>query len=361
MTLENDRIIRALLRQPVDRTPIWLMRQAGRYLPEYRELRKRVPDFMTFCQTPELVWEATMQPLARFPLDAAIVFSDILTVPHAMGMYLLIASGEGPIIRNPIRSFSDVEKLKPITVEDDLAYVMETIRLINIELGNKIPLIGFAGSPWTVATYMVEGRGSKTFSTIKTMMYREPDLLHSLLRRLAKTTVDYLNAQIAAGVRAVMLFDTWGGVLSHNEYSDFSLRYMKDIASQLTREHLGERIPVVFFTKNSDPWLEAIAESGCDAISLDSTVDIAKARQRIGERVALQGNLDPYLLFSKPNRIQQAVIDILDGFGPAPGHVFNLGHGIDPATPIENVTLMVEAVHHYGQRSIVDKMDVTHS
>ena len=351
MPCENDRIIRALLRQSVDRRPIWFMRQAGRYLPEYRELRKRVPDFMTFCKTPELACQATLQPLARFVLDAAIIFSDILTIPDAMGMDLQFVSGKGPIINNPIRSKEDVAALKPLDVETDLNYVMEAIHLTHCEINDQVPIIGFAGSPWTVATYMVEGQSSKMFSIIRTMLYQSPDILHALLRRLAKATADYLNAQIAAGASVVMLFDTWGGILAHQEYLEFSLAYMKDIASQLTREVDGQRVPIIFFTKNAAPWLEQIAESGCDALGVDSTIEMAEAKRRVSDRVALQGNLDPFLLFAKPNRIQQAVIDILDGFGNGPGLVFNLGHGIDKQTPIDNVSLMVEAVHQYGRQA----------
>lgn len=351
MQLQNDRIIRALLCKPVDRRPIWLMRQAGRYLPEYRELRKRVPDFMSFCKTPELACEATLQPLAHFPLDAAIVFSDILTIPDAMGLDLSFVSGKGPMISDPIRSLRDVKQLKPIDVQDDLAYVMDAICLITAEIGEQMPLIGFAGSPWTVATYMVEGEGNKTFPTIRRMVYEAPDVIHALLQRLAEVTADYLNAQIVAGARVVMLFDTWGGVLAHNEYPEFSLAYMKDIAARLTREVDGVKIPVVFFTKNASPWLELIAESGCDAMSIDSTIEMTSAKQRVGDCVALQGNLDPFLLFAKkPEKIQQAVIDVLDGFGQGPGLVFNLGHGIDKNTSIDNVSLMVEAVHQYGRQ-----------
>lgn len=351
MKPENDRIIRALLRQPMDRRPLWMMRQAGRYLPEYRELRKRVPDFMAFCKTPDLACEVTLQPLERFALDAAIVFSDILTIPDAMDVDLEFVSGKGPIIRNPVRSMKDVENLRPVEVESDLGYVMETMRLIYREIGDKLPVIGFAGSPWTVATYMVEGQSTKTFSVIRRMVYEAPEVMHALLRQLAKTTAEYLNAQIAAGARVVMVFDTWGGVLANHEYPEFSLSYMQDIASQLTREVNGEKIPVVFFTKNASPWLEMIAESDCDAMGIDSTIEMSEAKRRVGDRVALQGNLDPFLLFGKKNKIQQAVIDILDGFGDGPGLVFNLGHGIDKQTPIENVQLMVEAVHQYGRQA----------
>ena len=348
MSAKNDRIISALLRQPVDRRPVWMMRQAGRYLPEYRELRKRTPDFMTFCQTPELACQATLQPLARFPLDAAIVFSDILTVPAAMGLDLAFVPEKGPIFSNPIRTKADLQRLRPVEIEESLGYVMETIRLITAEIGDQIPVIGFAGSPWTVATYAVEGCSTKLFPTIRKMVYQAPDLLHALLSQLATVTTHYLNAQIAAGARVIMLFDTWGGVLSYQEYPEFSLAYMKQIAQQLIREVDGERIPVVFFTKNASPWLEMMADSGCDALGIDSTIDMHDAKQRVGDRVGLQGNLDPFMLFSTPDKVQQGVIDILDSYGEDPGLVFNLGHGIDRHTPIDNVTLMVEAVHRYG-------------
>ncbi|MCB1827204.1 MAG: uroporphyrinogen decarboxylase [Coxiellaceae bacterium] len=357
MQPQNDRIIRALLQQPVDRRPIWLMRQAGRYLPEYRELRKRVPDFLSFCKTPELACEATLQPLSRFALDAAIVFSDILTIPDALGLDLQFVSGKGPVINDPIRSLNDVERLHAIDVEDALGYVMETIQLITAEIGDQTPVIGFAGSPWTVACYMVEGQGSKLFPAIRRMAYEAPDVMHALLKRLADVTVKYLNAQITAGARVVMLFDTWGGILGHHEYPEFSLAYMQMIAEQLIREVDGVKIPVVFFTKNASPWLSQIADSACDAVGIDSTIEMAVAKQRVGNRVALQGNIDPFLLFTKkPEKIQQAVIDILDGFGEGPGLVFNLGHGIDKNTPIENVSLLVESVHQYG-RHVIPAMD----
>lgn len=348
--IENDRLIRALLQQPVDRRPVWLMRQAGRYLPEYRQLRSQVPDFMTFCKTPELACEATLQPLARFPLDAAIVFSDILTIPDAMGLDLQFISGEGPVISDPIRSEADVKKLKPIDVEANLGYVMETLRLLHREIGTKLPIIGFAGSPWTVATYMVEGKSSRLFPTIRTMIYQRPGLAHALLTKIAETTVDYLNHQIEAGASVVMLFDTWGGVLGHQEYVEFSLAYMKYIAERLTREKAGQKIPVIFFTKNASSWIEMIADSGCDAMGVDSGLDMSSVKKRVKGKVALQGNLDPFLLYAKTSKIQQAVIDILDGFGEDPGLVINLGHGIDKTTPIENVTVLVEAVHQYGRQ-----------
>lgn len=346
--MKNDQLLRALLRQPVDHTPVWLMRQAGRYLPEYRKLRSKVPDFMTFCKTPELACEATLQPLARFNLDAAIIFSDILTVPAAMGVDVEIAPDIGPVIHNPIHSMHDVEKLVMSDVEESLSYVMEAIQLVRQELNGKVPLIGFAGSPWTLACYLVEGRGSKTFNTVRSMLYRDPAMMHSLLAKLTAQTIDYLNAQIAAGAEAIMLFDTWGGLLTPSTYQEFSLNYMTQIASALQREFKGNKIPLVFFTKSGGQWLEAIAKSGCDAVSLDWTVDIADARKRVGDRVALQGNLDPAALFANPKEIRAAVKEIMEAYGQHPGHVFNLGHGIDKETPPDNVAVMVEAVHEFS-------------
>ena len=345
--LKNDRLLRALLRQPVDRAPAWIMRQAGRYLPEYRALRAKVPDFMTFCKTPELACEVTLQPLRRFPLDAAIIFSDILTIPDAMGLDLQFMSGEGPVIHDPIRSEKDLQRLRVPETEQDLSYVMDAIKLVTRELKGDLPLLGFAGSPWTVATYMVEGRSSKTFQTIKTMLYREPKLLHALLEKITQATIDYLNAQIKAGVSAVMLFDSWGGVLSPAAYQEFSLAYMRKIGAAILREFQEQKIPLIFFTKGAAPYLEAIATSGCDAVGLDWTVDIQQARLRIGDKVALQGNMDPCVLFSSPERIRAEVNSILDAYGPGSGHIFNLGHGIDKETPIESVGVMLEALHRY--------------
>lgn len=349
---KNNRLIQALRHEPVDRTPVWIMRQAGRYLPEYRELRKKVPDFMTFCKTPELACEATLQPLRRFPLDAAIVFSDILTVPEAMGMKLEFLNNEGPVIHNPIQSMDDVKRLIMPDMSRDLGYVMEAVRLCVKSLNGELPLIGFAGSPWTLATYMVEGGSSKTFKNIKTMLFQNPAVLHALLDRLTDTTVLYLNGQIDAGARAIMVFDTWGGVLSHNDYQEFSLQYLRKIAQKIQREIMSsntkEKVPLIFFTKNGGLWLELLADSGCDALGLDWMIDIGEAKKRVGDRVALQGNLDPFLLFSNPTKIQKAVREILDKFGMTSGHVFNLGHGIDKDTPIENVTAMIDAVHRFG-------------
>lgn len=343
--LHNDRLLRALLRQPVDRTPLWIMRQAGRYLPEYRATRGRAGDFMTLCTTPELACEVTLQPLARFPLDAAILFSDILTVPDAMGCGLHFEAGEGPRFSRPVRSQADLAALIDPDPEVELRYVMDAVRLIRRELGGRVPLIGFAGSPWTLATYMVEGGSSKNFSLIKGMMYAEPTLLSALLARLARSVTSYLNAQIAAGAQAVMIFDTWGGVLSGPVYREFSLRWMSEIVAGLSRHADGRQVPVVLFTKGGGQWLELMADSGADALGLDWTCDIGAARARVGERVALQGNLDPNVLYAQPAVIEREVAAVLAGFGHGSGHVFNLGHGIHPDVPPEHVAALVEAVH----------------
>lgn len=344
MTPMKDRLIKALQRQPVDRTPVWIMRQAGRYLPEYREARAKVPDFLTFCKTPELACEVTLQPLRRFPLDAAIIFSDILTIPAAMGMNLQFVTGEGPVFLDPIREPKDLERLILPDVEKDLGYVMQAIRLVVRELNGKVPLIGFAGSPWTVACYMVEGSGSKTFQTIRSLCYQSPNFIHDLLQRLTQVTIDYLNAQVEAGAEVIMLFDTWGGLLNTESYENFSLYYMRIISQQLKKTVNGKRIPVIFFTKGGAQWLEMIASQDCDAIGLDWTINIRHARERVGEKVALQGNLDPAILFSNPKVVKEAVKKILDDFGSYSGHVFNLGHGIDQYTPVENVEAIFEAL-----------------
>lgn len=346
--LKNDRLLRALLRQPVDRTPVWIMRQAGRYLPEYRNTRAHAGDFMQLCQTPELACEVTLQPLARYPLDAAILFSDILTIPDAMGLGLRFTTGEGPSFLHPVRDEKAIAKLGVPDPEDGLRYVMDTVRLVRQALEGRVPLIGFSGSPWTLATYMVEGGASKTFSVIKSMLYREPALLHQLLTTLAQAVAVYLNAQIAAGVQAVMLFDTWGGILTPRDYEQFSLQYMRNIIKQLTRTHADQPIPIILFTKNGGAYLEAIAESGCDAVGIDWTLPLHDARARIGEKVALQGNMDPALLYAAPNRIQTEVETILASYGHGTGHVFNLGHGIHPDIPVEHVAALVEAVHRFS-------------
>jgi len=321
------------------------MRQAGRYLPEYRAVREKAGDFMTLCTTPELACEVTLQPLRRFALDAAILFSDILTVPDAMGLGLFFSEGEGPRFRKPVRSRADVVKLHVPDPEQELGYVMDAIRLIRRELNGQVPLIGFAGSPWTLATYMIEGGSSRDFALSKRMLFDEPVVLHDLLQTVTRAVTSYLNAQIAAGAQAVMIFDTWGGVLTPRDYDEFSLRYMRSIVDELTREHEGRAVPVVLFTKNGGQWLERIAESGCDAVGLDWTVDLRAARARIGDRTALQGNMDPAVLYASPARVQQEVAAVLEAFGPGSGHVFNLGHGISPQVDPENVAALVEAVH----------------
>lgn len=343
--LKNDRLMRALLRQPVDSTPVWIMRQAGRYLPEYRETRKKAVDFLTLCKTPELACEVTLQPIRRYPLDAAILFSDILTIPDAMGLGLAVIESQGPRLESPIRQRRDIAKLRLPDPETDLRYVMDAVRMIRRELAGCIPLIGFAGSPWTLATYMVEGGSSKDFALIKAMMYNQPKQLHKLLSVVAEAVTHYLNAQIAAGVQAIMIFDTWGGVLSHRDYEEFSLGYMSMILRGLVEESEGTRIPTILFTKDAGQWLEDIANSGCSAVGIDWKTTLADARQRIGHTVALQGNMDPAVLHASGDRIRCEVDRILQSFGPGPGHVFNLGHGIYPTTPPQNVGTLVDAVH----------------
>ncbi len=347
--LKNDRFIRALLRQPVDVTPVWMMRQAGRYLPEYRATREKAGNFMKLCQTPELACEVTLQPLERFPLDAAILFSDILTVPDAMGLGLYFEEGEGPRFRKPVRTEADVRALSVPDPEGELRYVMDAVRLIRRELDGRVPLIGFSGSPWTLATYMVEGASSKDFATIKAMLYDRPQLLHQLLDTTAKAVSSYLNAQIAAGAQAVMLFDTWGGALGPREYREFSLAYMTRIISELTREQSGQRIPVILFTKGGGQALEAMVESGADALGLDWTTDIGQARARVGGRVALQGNLDPAVLYAQPKQIRTEVARVLAAYGKGSGHVFNLGHGIHPQIDPTHAAVMIAAVHELSR------------
>lgn len=343
--LKNDRFLRALLRQPVDRTPIWIMRQAGRYLPEYREVRARAGDFMTLCSTPELACEVTLQPLRRFDLDAAILFSDILTIPDAMGLGLYFEEGEGPKFKTTISSAQDVATIGVPDPEQELGYVMDAIRLIRKELDGKVPLIGFAGSPWTLATYMVEGGSSRDFYKTKSMLFADPATAHQLLAKLADSVATYLNAQIEAGAQAVMVFDSWGGALTSRHYREFSLAYMQRIVDQLTREKDGQTVPVILFTKGGGLWLSELAESGCDALGLDWSVDLAMARKLVGNRVALQGNMDPAIMATNPETIQAEVAHILADFGHGSGHVFNLGHGITPSINPENVAALVDAVH----------------
>jgi uroporphyrinogen decarboxylase len=349
-SLKNDRLLRALLREPVDVTPMWIMRQAGRYLPEYRATRERAGDFRTLCATPELACEVTLQPLRRYPLDAAILFSDILTVPDAMGLGLYFTEGEGPHFERPVRSKQDIDALGVPDPEQELRYVVDAVRLIRRELNGAVPLIGFAGSPWTLATYMVEGGGSKEFAHIKRMLFDEPAWLHQLLDVLARAVTVYLDAQIAAGAQAVMVFDTWGGVLTPRDYREFSLRYMQRIIDGVTRESEGRRIPMILFTKNGGQWLEALADTGCDALGVDWTTDLRDARARVGKRVALQGNMDPAVLYASGERIRAEVATVLDSFGAGSGHVFNLGHGIHPHVNPERVAILVEAVHELSRR-----------
>ncbi len=343
--MKNDRFLKALMRQPVDRTPVWLMRQAGRYLPEYRATREQAGDFVTLCRTPELACEVTLQPLRRFDLDAAILFSDILTIPDAMGLGLSLDEGVGPRFARPLRDAAAIEALGVPDPEQELGYVMEAVRLIRRELDGAVPLIGFAGSPWTLATYMVEGGGSREFRLAKKLMYDEPRVMHTLLDKLARAVTAYLNAQIAAGADAVMVFDTWGGVLSTPDYHRFSLHYMQRIVEGLRREREGHWVPVILFTKGGGLWLESIAASGCDAVGLDWVCDLGAARERIGGKVALQGNLDPEMLYASPQRLRQGVAEVLEAYGEGPGHVFNLGHGITPQVDPEQVRLLVDAVH----------------
>jgi uroporphyrinogen decarboxylase len=345
LSLKNDRFLRALLREPVDVTPVWMMRQAGRYLPEYRATRQQAGDFMTLCQTPELACEVTMQPLRRYAFDAAILFSDILTIPDAFGQGLYFVSGEGPKFRKVIRQPQDVEQLPDVDITSELSYVTDAVSLIRRELNGSVPLIGFSGSPWTLATYMIEGSGSKDFRQAKQFMYNHPEAMHELLARLAAAVSDYLNAQIRAGAQAVQIFDTWGGILTPSAYQEFSLKYMEKIVSGLIKENEGRQVPCILFTKNGGQWLESMAGSQCQALGLDWTTDIGDARARVGDRVALQGNMDPSILYASPEAIRDEVGRILARFGKGSGHVFNLGHGITPEVNPDHVSAFVEAVH----------------
>ena len=348
--LQNDRYLRALAREPVDRTPVWVMRQAGRYLPEYLEVRSKAGDFMTLCSTPELACQVTLQPIERFDLDAAILFSDILTIPDAMGLGLHFEAGEGPKFSSPVKNRGDVRALAVPDMGSSLRYVMDAVSLIRRELQGRVPLIGFSGSPWTLATYMVEGGGSKDFAKVKGLMFSDPATLHTLLETTARAVIEYLNAQIEAGAQSVMIFDTWGGVLSPAHYREFSLQYMQQIVDGLQREADGRRVPVVLFTKNGGQWLDQMADTGCDGLGVDWTTDLADARQKTGDRVALQGNLDPSTLYGSPDSIRAAVKTVLESYGDAPGHVFNLGHGIHQHVDPEHLAVMVEAVREYSTR-----------
>ncbi|MEQ3696480.1 MAG: uroporphyrinogen decarboxylase [Pseudomonadales bacterium] len=348
--LKNDRFLRALNREPVDRTPIWMMRQAGRYLPEYRATRAQAGDFMSLCKNTELATEVTLQPLRRYPADAAILFSDILTIPDAMGLGLYFETGEGPRFRKVVRTEADVAALPVVNTQKDLSYVTDAVTSIRHALAGDVPLIGFSGSPWTLATYMVEGGSSKDFRNLKSMMYRTPELLHAMLDKLALSVIDYLNAQIAAGAQAVQIFDSWGGALSDDAYQKFSLFYMKKIVAGLQRESEGRKVPVILFTKGGGQWLEVMADSGCDALGLDWTTPINQARDRVGHRVALQGNMDPAVLYSEPKQIRAEVKRILEQFGDNPGHIFNLGHGITPHVKPDAVKAFFDAVVDLSSR-----------
>jgi uroporphyrinogen decarboxylase len=344
---ENSRFLSALARKPVDATPIWIMRQAGRYLPEYRALRSKITDFMTLCKTPELACEVTLQPLARFPLDAAIIFSDILTIPDAMGLGLYFEANEGPKFKYPADNEKRIQNLRIPDMDQELGYVMDAIKLVTKELAGKIPLIGFSGSPWTLATYMIEGGSSKTFHKIRQLLYAQPEVLSLLLEKLTVAVSAYLKAQIAAGVRTVMIFDTWGGILTPEAYQQFSLNPMANIIADLKQQ--VPHIPIIIFTKNGGLWLPQMAQSGADALGIDWTISLKDARHLVQDKVALQGNMDPAILYSSPDRIRQEVKKILQSYGSGSGHIFNLGHGIHPDIPPENVRVLVESVHEFSQ------------
>ncbi len=348
MALQNDTLLRALLREPTPYTPIWLMRQAGRYLPEYVATRKRAGSFLALAKTPELATEVTLQPLERYALDAAILFSDILTIPDAMGLGLYFAEGEGPRFERPVRDESDVARLPVPDPGDELRYVCDAVSTIRTALDGRVPLIGFSGSPWTLACYMVEGGGSDDFRRVKTMLYQRPDLMHRILEVNAQAVAVYLRAQIAAGAQAVMLFDSWGGALSDRAFREFSLAYIDRVLREL-----DSPVPTIVFTKGGGLWLEAIAATGCDALGVDWTVNLADARARVGAHCAIQGNLDPMALMASPERVQAEAIAVLEAFGPpaaGAGHVFNLGHGISQFTPPESVFALVETVHAHSAK-----------
>tara|TARA_B110000444_G_C18837356_1_gene596799 strand:+ start:1065 stop:2129 length:1065 start_codon:yes stop_codon:yes gene_type:complete len=348
--LKNDRFLRALMRQPVDITPVWMMRQAGRYLPEYRSSRSRAGSFMDLCKNSEMACEVTLQPLERYSLDAAIIFSDILTIPDAMGLGLYFEEGEGPRFHKTVRTANDVASLPDLKVEDDLGYVMSAVSTIRRELNGSVPLIGFSGSPWTLATYMVEGGTSKDFRRAKAMAFDQPQLMHELLHKLTVAVTNYLNGQINAGAQAIQIFDTWGGVLSGAAYREFSLNYMEKIIRGLIKENEGRTVPVIVFTKNGGQWLEHMADAGANALGLDWTTDIGVARGRVGHRVALQGNMDPTMLYASPTRIREEVSTILESFGSGVGHIFNLGHGITPEVDPDHAGVFINAVHELSEK-----------
>lgn len=346
--LENDRYLRAALSQSVDRTPIWMMRQAGRYLPEYKATRKVAGSFMDLCMNADLACEVTLQPLERYPLDAAILFSDILTIPDAMGLGLYFAAGEGPKFEHPVRTADDITRLPIPDPNDKLQYVMNAVSTIRKALHGRVPLIGFSGSPWTLATYMVEGSSSKEYRHVKGIMYSDPQAMHELLDKIAQSVVLYLNAQVEAGAQALMIFDTWGGILSPRDYQEFSLRYMQQIVAQIKRENDGRQVPVTLFTKNGGQWLEAMAATGCDCLGVDWTTDLSDARSRVGDQVALQGNMDPSILYGSDERIRDEVQTILASFGHGDGHVFNLGHGIHQYVDPAKAGVFINAVHEFS-------------
>jgi len=350
--LQNDRYLRALKRQPTDYTPIWVMRQAGRYLPEYRATRKAAGNFLNLCKSPDLACEVTMQPIDRFDLDAAILFSDILTVPDAMGLGLSLEEGVGPVFAKPVRTQSDIDALFAPDPEVELAYVMDAVRTIRKSLAGRVPLIGFTGSPWTLATYMVEGKGTKEFAHIRGLMFASPKGMHQLLSVVTQAVIEYLKAQVAAGAQSLMVFDTWGGILSTKQYQAFSLAYMQDIVTAIKNDPNTREVPIVLFTKGGGQWLEMIADTGCDGVGLDFTVDIADAKKRVGDRVALQGNLDPVVMNTSPEVVEAQSKLVLDGFAEVEagqGHVFNLGHGIQPHADPEHMRLLVETVRNYSK------------
>jgi uroporphyrinogen decarboxylase len=347
--LQNDVFLRACLREPTEYTPVWLMRQAGRYLPEYRDTRAKAGSFMGLATNRDYATEVTLQPLERYPLDAAILFSDILTVPDAMGLGLSFAEGEGPRFAHPLRDEAAVAKLE-VPDMAKLRYVFDAVASIRNALNGRVPLIGFSGSPWTLACYMVEGAGSDDYRLVKTMLYSRPDLMHRILEVNATAVAQYLNAQIEAGAQAVMIFDSWGGVLADGAFQAFSLAYTQRVLQQLKREHNGQRIPHLVFTKGGGLWLEQIAATGPDVVGLDWTMNLGAARERVGDRVALQGNIDPNVLFAEPAQIRAEVTRTLESFGPHPGHVFNLGHGISQHTPPEHVAVLVDTVHEVSRR-----------
>jgi uroporphyrinogen decarboxylase len=348
--MSNDRFLRALRREPVDCTPVWIMRQAGRYLPEYRATRERAGSFVNLCKTPELACEVTLQPIARFPLDAAILFSDILTIPDAMGLGLSVNEGEGPRFARPLRARADIDRLGVPDPEGELRYVMDAVRLIRRELHGRVPLIGFAGSPWTLACYMIEGAGSSSFSRPKALAWDDPQTMHKLLDVVARAVARYLAAQAAAGAQALMLFDTWGGLLPPDLFREFSLRYMAQIAQMLKSDNVARDVPLILFSKGANSHLEALADTGCAALGLDWTISLGDARARVGSRVALQGNVDPGVLLASPEAIRAEAGKALDSFGAHPGHVFNLGHGITPDVNPDHLAVLVDAVHTLSAR-----------